>query len=178
MERPSLLIDVFSIIEDLGQTIEVDTRVTLPTLVVGSEEFVPVEDAALEGTLTNTGAGIVFAGRLSVELHAVCSRCLREFVLPVTVEVDGFYVAHGHEEDLPEEQEVGFVESGSVDVMDAVLSALTLELPFAPVHDEECKGICPTCGADLNEGPCDCAPPLKDSPFAGLKELFPDGESE
>jgi len=63
-----------------------------------------------------------------------------------------------------------------VDIMDAVLSVLTLELPFAPVHDEQCKGICATCGADLNEGPCGCEPVLRDSPFAALKGLLSEGE--
>jgi hypothetical protein len=53
------------------------------------------------------------------------------------------------------------------------LSALVLEAPFAPLHDAECAGICPTCGADLNEGPCGCEAQVDGAhPFAGLGDLF------
>ena len=38
-----------------------------------------------------------------------------------------------------------------------ILAGLILEAPFAPLHDEDCAGICPQCGADLNTDPCDCA---------------------
>jgi uncharacterized protein len=40
-----------------------------------------------------------------------------------------------------------------------VRDALLLELPLAPLCREDCRGLCAHCGADLNDGPCDCAPP-------------------
>jgi len=176
MENPSFLIDVRSILADLGETIELDADVALPTLALGSEQFVPVGDAHLLGVVTNSGAGVVLAATLAVSLRAECSRCLKEFVLPVSVQVDGFYVAHGSEHDLPEEQEVSFIEAGAVDIMHAIISAITLELPYAPLHDENCLGICPTCGVDRNETECDCAPEFTSSPFSALKDLFPSDE--
>ena len=176
MNSPSLLIDVRSILESLGETIELDVDVALPTLALGSEEFVPTGDARLVGSMTNTGAGVVLSATLDVSLRAECCRCLKEFVLPVSVRVDGFYVAHGSERDLPAEQEVGFIDSGGVDIMHAIVSALTLELPYAPVHDEDCRGICPTCGVDRNDATCGCAPEFVSSPFSGLKDLFPSDE--
>lgn len=176
MNNQSLLIDVRSILESLGETIEIDADVALPTLVLGTEEFVPVGDARLVGSVTNTGAGVVLAATLDASFRAECCRCLQEFVLPVSVQVDGFYVAHGSEHDLPEEQEVGFIDAGGVDIMHAIMSALTLELPYAPIHDENCLGICPTCGVDRNETTCDCAPEFVSSPFSALKDLFPSDE--
>ena len=57
-------------------------------------------------------------------------------------------------------------------------AALLLEFPLVPLCDEECKGLCPTCGANLNEGPCGCAPAEGDggddvppNPFAVLKDF-------
>ena len=53
------------------------------------------------------------------------------------------------------------------------MSALVLEAPFAPLHDDDCAGICPECGADLNTEPCDCASkPDPDNPFAALGDLL------
>jgi len=90
----------------------------------------------------------------------------------------GFYIQPGQEEELPEEQEYAYVDDGAVDIADALIAALALELPFAPLHAEDCPGICPRCGVDLVDGQCSCGPDLSGSPFASLAELFPGGEQE
>ena len=174
MGESSYEIDVRSILTDLGGTLQLDADVAIPVLTLGAEEFAPVAPGHLEATVTNTGAGIVAAGTVQVDARAECSRCLRPFVLRVTGDLEGFYVAPGAEADLPDEQEYGFVREGSIDIMDAALAALALELPFAPVHATDCAGICPTCGADLNEATCSCPPAESTSPFAALKTLLPE----
>ena len=167
-------VDVRPILEDLGGTVLVQGDVDVPTLVLGSETFVPAGPATVDALVTNTGAGLVATGTVSVSVGVECSRCLREFSMTVTGEIEGFWVTPGEEADLPEEQEYAFIDGGSVDLAPPILAALAIELPFAPLHDEECAGICPVCGADLNDGPCSCAPLERpDSPFAALKELVP-----
>jgi uncharacterized protein len=174
----SYAIDVRPILEDLGSTIAVEAPVDLPDLVIGSEEFTARPGSMLHLSVTNTGAGIVASGSVDASFGAVCSRCLADFELPVTAEIDAFYVSHGREHDLPEEQEYGFIQEGSVDLLPAVLASLALELPFAPLHDPECKGICPTCGTDRNVGSCDCPPAESASPFAVLKTLLADEDGD
>ena len=173
MEPPRYLVDVRSILEDLGAVVSLDGTVDPPALEIGTERYAPLEPAALDVTITNTGGGIVAGGTVTVTVQATCSRCLKEFPLTLRADVEGFFIPHGSEREMPEEQEFGFVEDGSVDLMDALLSALALEVPLAPVHAEDCAGICPTCGADLSEGPCECAPTDSESPFAVLKDLLP-----
>jgi len=167
-------VDVRSVTEDLGASLHLDADVELPVLVLGSEEFPPVGPGRLDVTVTNTGAGLVASGAVDARVRAQCSRCLRDFVLDLSGEVEGFYVAPGAEDELPEEQEYAFIREGAIDMMDAVLSALTLELPLAPLHVPDCAGICPTCGADLNDAACLCPPPAVDSPFSALRALFPE----
>lgn len=174
MHEGSYEVDVRSILEDLGGIIQIDAEVQLPPLLLGDEEFAPAGPARILLSITNTGAGIVASGTVHADVHARCSRCLREFVLPVTGDVEGFYVKAGAEHELPEEQEYGFVREGAIDLTDALLAALALEVPFAPVHASDCAGICPTCGVDLNEGACSCPSPATDSPFAALEVLLPD----
>lgn len=178
MDAASFSVDVRSILEDLGSTIPLDADVELPVVTLGEQEFVPVGVGRLTASLTNSGAGVVVSGTLEATFTAVCSRCLREFPLHVTVPVDAFFVSPGEEHDLPEEQEVGIIREGAVDLMEQMLASLALELPFAPLHAEDCPGICPQCGADLVDGPCGCEPDRSDSPFAVLKDLLPpDGAS-
>ncbi|MCE5203267.1 MAG: DUF177 domain-containing protein [Actinomycetia bacterium] len=169
-----LRIDVSEILEDLAGSLDVDVDIALDPIVVGSEMFAPDGLAHVELSLTYAGTAIIAQGAVAVDVRAVCVRCLREFILPISADVEGFYVREGSETELPEDQEYEFIQGESVDLLPAVRAALALDLPFAPLHDPACKGMCPRCGKDLSGGPCDCEPEPTDSPFAKLKELFPE----
>ncbi|MDZ4167559.1 MAG: DUF177 domain-containing protein [Coriobacteriia bacterium] len=173
MSAPSYRVDVRDILDDLAATVTVDVDIEVPAVVLGYEKYPARGPAHVAVTLTNTGSGIVLAGSVDLMVTAVCSRCLEEFSLSISSEVDGFYIHHGREHELPEEQEFLFIDEGSVDIMEPVLSAIVLAMPFAPVHAEDCPGICVSCGRDLSEGDCSCGPDLSSSPFAALKDLLP-----
>lgn len=171
-------VDVRSILEDLGDTLQLTAEMELPILGLGPECYEPLRPARIDASVTNTGTGVVVSGTISTEVRAACSRCLRLFPLEVIGEVDGFYITTGNEAEIPEEQEYGYIVDGSIDVADQLMAALVLALPFAPLHDENCPGICPHCGADLVDGPCACAPDTSRSPFAALGDLLPhEGDS-
>ena len=55
-----------------------------------------------------------------------------------------------------------FYENGLIDLDNVTLDQINLSLPFKPLCGELCKGICPICGKDLNEGPCGCEVKRKD----------------
>lgn len=173
MEQLSFSVDVREVLEDLGGTIALDADFELPVIEIGSESFVPVGPAHISGAVTNTGAGIVASGAIEAVVRATCSRCLREFQLEFSAELDGFYVEPGRDDEIPEEQEFGYITEGQVDLAEQILVSIALELPFAPLHDPDCPGLCSRCGADLTEGPCSCEPDMPESPFAGLKDMLP-----
>lgn len=174
MTEPVYSLDVRAVQDELGASIELDADVEVPVIEVGAERFTPRRPVRVAGAVTNTGAGIVASGTIDAEFTAVCSRCLNEFPLRIEAPLDAFFVAEGHDEELPEEQEIGYIREGSIDLMEQILAALVLELPFAPLHAEDCPGICPQCGADLVDGSCGCEPDLSDSPFAALQGLMGD----
>ncbi|KAF0208070.1 MAG: hypothetical protein FD171_1227 [Actinobacteria bacterium] len=171
------LVDIKSILDELADSVVVDVEFPLEPLVIGTESFVPVSRARVEVTVTYTGTGQVVAlGRVEVDVSTHCSRCLTEFTMTASGDVEGFYVKPGHDDEIPEEQEVEFITDRSIDILPAIRSALILELPFAPLHDESCPGICLTCGADLADGACDCEPVRADSPFAALQGLVAESD--
>lgn len=174
----SYRVDIQSILEVLAETIEVSDDLRLDSFEVGTEVFKPQGPAHFDVTLTNTGPAIIGMGKVRLPVHATCARCLAEFPTEIDAEVDGFYVMPGRDKDLPEEQEIEYIDGEfRVDILPAIMAALVLEAPFAPLHDESCAGICADCGADLNEGPCECAEKTDDThPFAGLKNLLGDDE--
>jgi len=169
-------VDVKSILDDLGGTIEVADTFPLDDLDVGDEHFALREPVRFDVTLTNGGTGIIAMGTVTAEVTATCARCLVEFPLTLTGDVDGYYIEPGNIDNIPEEQEVEELDAdGYIDLLPALMEALILEAPFAPLHDEDCAGICPECGADMNVAPCDCASaPDKSNPFAALGSLLED----
>jgi uncharacterized protein len=176
------LIDVAPILETLGGSMEIRGNLAIEALHVGTETFEPCGDAHIDLSVTNCGGAVVVMGSVSVVARASCARCLRPFELPISGEVDGFYVHPGCDGDVPDEQEVEYIDpENRIDVLPAILSALVLDVPLAPLHDEECAGICPKCGTDLNEASCDCDKnDDRSGPFAALRGLLEsqeDGET-
>lgn len=165
-------VDVSSILDVVGGYVDVSDGYPLAELVVGEERFELVEPAHFDVTISNAGEGLVATGRVSALVKAVCSRCLRDFETTIEGEIEGFYVRPG--DHAPEEEEAGAVDRNeAIDIAPALVAALTVEAPFAPLHDEACKGLCPVCGADLNETSCNCADkPDESHPFAALRDLL------
>ncbi len=89
------------------------------------------------------GGELLLRGSLSAVFEAECARCNRRFDLVVEVPeyAESFEIAEAEE---------------WIDVTDSLREEILLEIPNFPVHDEDCKGLCPKCGADLNDGPCGC----------------------
>lgn len=169
----SLPVDVTPVLEVLGAEVALDAEYEMGDLVVGDETFRPAGPVRVRVSVTNTGAGFVAAGDAEAPVIAQCARCLRDFDMTLTGDIEGFFVLHGHEHSLPDEQEYGFVENGSVDIGPAIDAALALDAPFAPLHSPDCKGLCPECGADLDRAPCECVPgTTAPKPFDVLKDLI------
>ncbi len=172
-----LKVDVAAIIDELADTIDVELAFPLAPILLGTEEFAPVAPADVDVTLTYAGTGLVASGTVTVDVRATCSRCLKEFVMSATGDVEGFYVRPGVVAEIPEEQEAETITGRDIDLLPALRAALVLALPFAPLHDPDCPGICTNCGVDLSAGSCSCEPDLSLSPFAALKDMIGDPDS-
>ena len=113
-----------------------------------------------------------FAGP-ETTLELVCDRCLKPFCRDMRVPVDSLLAETLEDE---ENDEILLLDNGTVDLDEVFTTALVLAMDSKHVCSEDCKGLCATCGADLNEGPCGCKPEI-DPRFAALAQLL-DKESE
>ena len=169
----TFVIELDRISDDHGASVEVTGEMPMEEVVVGSERYEPLGPARIDVTAINTGTAYEVTGHAYATVRAQCSRCLRDFDMELDGDVDAYFVEPGHAREVPEEQEFDLVDNGRVDLGRFVESALVVAIPFAPLHDPDCAGICPACGADRNEEACDCASaPAKDSPFSALGELL------
>jgi uncharacterized protein len=115
--------------------------------------------------VTGTVDGVIAEFGAQAPAHFVCVRCLTEW--------SGEIVAHGtqHFTRIPDEDGYA-IEDGQVDLGGPATDELALSMPAAPLCREDCRGLCPICGTDLNVDPCDGHGEESDSPFAVLKDLF------
>lgn len=116
-------------------------------------------------------------GSIKGMLQVNCHRCLSPSPWPLDEKVDVFLVEKGEE---PEEEEVElqaeemdyeFFDGEVIDIDHLVAEQIFLALPFKVLCSENCLGLCPRCGANLNDEPCRCERNMKDSPFAALERL-------
>ncbi len=108
----------------------------------------------VSGVLQRTGEdGFLWRGRIQASVAGECSRCL----VSLTQQLDeGVDVLFSSDPDLIDDPSVYALspEVTSVDVTMAVREELALRLSAFPICRPDCKGLCATCGADLNAGPC------------------------
>ena len=149
---------------------------------VGADTYAIPAGIDIDYTLSNVGDAILLTGSARARVHTECARCLAEVTEELDGDLEGYYLIDP--ESVPEDRDAGefsyVLPDESVDISDAVLAALVVETPVAFLCNEDCKGLCPKCGADLNEGPCGCAEDEYDpmNPFYALKDLFPDDKDE
>jgi uncharacterized protein len=165
-------VEVRELFGSLSASRTVSGQIGVPDIELGGQTYHFEAPADFRVTLTNAGAGIVSSGAVTATFCTPCVRCLCDTCVHVEADVEGFYVLPGHDTEIPEEQEYEIIGADmTVDLEPSIAQSLVVELPFAPVHDPDCKGICPLCGGDLNVSPCDCSPPAASSPFDVLKGL-------
>lgn len=116
-----------------------------------------IEPASPSGTLdldvNYSDKSVIVRGRLSAGFATTCARCLGRAVFEVTEDVfaafsrDGRSTADGSMARLPR-------DGRSLQLLDAVKEAVILSVPGKPLCREDCRGLCPVCGENLNEGRC------------------------
>ena len=118
------------------------------------------------------------AGTVRTELELSCSRCLEPFRTAVNTPFDLRYLpatemAVDEEREVQEDDfETSYYRDDQIDLNELLREQFYLALPMKPLCAEECKGLCPQCGTNLNTGTCGCTPAWEDPRLAPLKGLI------
>jgi uncharacterized protein len=167
-------------------------RIDITTLRQGANQLDLIEDAetleikwadsALGGPvkvsleLDVSGDDIRIDGVVSAVVEEECSRCLRIYKRDLEAELHLYAVgARGRRRDPEPDEDQGegmLVHDGrQLDLWEEVRSAILLSTPMQPLCALDCKGLCPGCGANLNDGPCKCSQREVDPRWRGLEKL-------
>lgn len=122
-----------------------------------------------EGEITNHSGLILLEGRLLPKLSVNCARCGKQFIFNEPFELKAKITDKLANDD---EDEFVLLIDSELDVDELVRSSLILELPSRFLCRDDCKGLCPVCGSNLNSGSCSCDTKDRDPRWDVLKDYF------
>lgn len=120
-------------------------------------------------------------GYFNTRIRIGCSRCLKDFDSPLasdftltyTKEVPGLMDVLDEKEIELKLEEIGlfYFRGEEINLQQGLQEKVVMAFPLQPLCSDNCKGLCPQCGADLNRGNCGCKREPRSHPFAALKNL-------
>jgi len=141
-------------IPDEGLHVDVEEKISLEEVSLMS----PVT-AGLE--LNRAGKEIIISGRMKAEMKLQCSRCLATFTRNLEIPLEVVYhplaeLGPERHELKDDELDMGFYRGEELDLEELLTEQLLLNVQMKPLCSEECRGLCPKCGTDLNVEKCNC----------------------
>ena len=126
----------------------------------------------IEGEAQQAGADVLIRGRFDGNVGMECRRCLREVTVPVEEEFVLLFRAGLDPARAADEDAYALPARGTeLDIADAVREQVLLAAPRFAICDDACKGLCPQCGANLNEAGCNCTVASAEPRWAALQNL-------
>ncbi|TDP90683.1 uncharacterized protein C7957_11955 [Halanaerobium saccharolyticum] len=153
-------------LKEIGGSKQVSLELEFHDLEFANREIEIEEPIKLDLEIFNTSDSFVVNGKLQAELILSCSRCLQKYSSPVELDISEDVL----KSEMEDEEELYLDE--------IVVDNIILSLPMKPLCSEDCKGICPECGQNLNEEECDCEVEVVDPRLAKLKDFYNESEDK
>lgn len=169
-----MLIDLSKILSFEGQEIKLEVEIEKDVFSCELGEFGYAEKSPVSLTVIHKENQILeIRGTGSVSLLIPCSRCLElvktVFSLDIHEEVD---MKLSEQERIDELDENNFIQGRELDTEKLIHNEILINWPMRVLCKEDCKGICSRCGANLNQGSCDCDTADLDPRMAVISDIF------
>lgn len=160
-------LDLKNIIHEPGASLPFDFSMDL-----SGEDFFgnhPItRPVQVEGTVRNIAGMLVLEGEAASLLDCICDRCMEPFQREMTVPL---YALLAESLEGEEDEDIVLLEDGEADLGDLAYTAFILNMDTKTLCSEDCKGLCPGCGVNLNREACRCKKPV-DPRWAALEQLL------
>lgn len=149
----------------------IDLILTTEDLINLSKDFEIGSEVKVEGIVSLAGDILHFDGHIKCNVLLHCARCTEKFTYAVDAIVNEEFSRDSENED----DNIIFIEGDKLDITDIIERNILLTLPMKPLCSESCKGLCQSCGANLNINTCNCDNIDVDPRLAQLKDFFTTG---
>ena len=163
----------------LAESSHFEGTIVIDTLEAGPDDYTFAAPLPWSIDVTNTGSALLVQGVVEGQGTCACSRCLEDVTYEFEGDIEGYFLLEGS--DAPEGEDEDDPGTDEFDVLPAdhmidleplIRAALIVDAVDQPLCKDDCAGLCPYCGANLNEGDCGCiAPPDPTNPFSALAGL-------
>jgi len=153
---PHLSIDVSGLLRKPGSSETLNMHETLPPIEKDREKIRVKSLVGISLILREAGGNILVDGKLEANVELVCGRCLKIFDSRVEQSFSELFRKRGdfNREDPNEREDEKFlaIQNNRINLAPVLSQALVIAVPYKPLCDENCRGLCPVCGGDLNDG--------------------------
>jgi len=169
--RPMLSGEVLRTVLDDTFPLSGEDAPDIDTVIDG---IVYTSPAIVKGEIVNMGGYIRLDVTATVRYDAVCARCLKPLQREFSVSVSRTVVNSGSLANTADDEadDYLFISDGFLEPDTAIAEELMMAFPMRELCDEDCKGLCPKCGKNLNEGDCGCVKKEIDPRLAILQKLL------
>lgn len=136
-----------------------DDSVLLESIDFQGMQYEFLEPVSVKGKLAKVGSIFELSADVSGQIYTNCARCGNKIAKDISCEV------------FEELEKADFVNN-KIDISDCILQTIITNLPVRFLCKDDCKGLCPVCGKDLNFGDCGCEKETGNNQFAILKKLL------
>ena len=159
-------LDVAALASAPGESREFTFAVTSESLDLGDSAAAYRGAVRVEGTVMDTGTSFRIVGTVRAVRAFVCDRCLAEGERENTYDFSEDYAK------TPGEADESSYDGDAIVIDDLVRDTLLVAEPLRELCKSDCKGLCPVCGQNLNEGICECDAFVPDPRLAALESLL------
>lgn len=168
-----MIIDIQDLINSTVDEKKIDCKFSKDYLDDGSEIVKYIAPIEIKGSFVLIGDIVNFDAKVCTKLLLTCSRCNDKFPYDVEIEIHEKFSSQKNLDLLNlEDEDINLFENNRIDIDNIIENNIIISLPIKRLCREDCKGLCPNCGTNLNYSSCNCKNEEIDPRMAKLKDFF------
>lgn len=168
-----LNIDLMKFFEQVDKILPLEGEIGIDSINEHIDEFRIIEPIKYKGEIFKVDGSYLINADINYKYETKCDRCFETTIKEITTSLSAKLEDFGNQyEDNESDDDIIFYKKGILDLDEYILMEVASSLPMKTLCDEDCKGLCPTCGTDLNKESCTCQDDYIDPRFEQLKDFF------
>ena len=164
-----MIIDLSEIIRDVDARVMLDNDIEFEPIEFLGESFVFSKPLHIKGSICNNSKSLELKAEVSGAMGANCARCREPLSVEVRFDIDEVIMQNA---DGLDDEDVIVIEGESIDIKEVVLYNFLMNVSGKYLCSDDCKGLCPKCGVNLNLESCTCDDDEIDPRWAKLAEIM------